>query len=118
MKIVYTALLLFFIPVFSFPQSTNRAQLKSALLNDAMKGPEAAPGLTETPEKPADSLLSDVMKDLEVAPEVIETYEKMADSLQKELGEEIRAENLKTIQVAAYGVTGYDARGNRPGADW
>jgi hypothetical protein len=118
MKILYAALVLFLIPVFSFSQSTNKAQLKSALTSEAVKDPEAAPGAALTSEAvkdpepaPGAALLIEAMKDLEVAPEVIETYEKIAGAIQQELGETVKAENLKTIQVAVYGVTGQDAEG-------
>jgi hypothetical protein len=86
MKRVSIILLLLLIPFFSFSQSTNKAQLKSALL-------------------------ADVMKELEIAPGIIEVYEKIADNLERELGETIRPGNLRTLSVDIYEVTGYDEEG-------
>jgi len=87
MKNLPIVLLLLFVPVFSFPQSTNKAQLKSALLTE-------------------------VMKELEIVPEIIEVYEKIADGLPRYLGEEIRPGNLRAMPVDIYSVTDYDKDGN------
>jgi hypothetical protein len=86
MKKLPAVFLLLFIPVFVFSQSTNKAQLKSALL-------------------------AEVMKDLEIEPGIIEVYEKIADGLQRELGEEIKPGNLRTMTVDIYEVTDYDEDG-------
>jgi hypothetical protein len=87
MKNLYLALVLLLIPFFSFAQSTNKAQLKSALL-------------------------SETMKTLDIDPEIIEVYEKIAEDLKRELGEEISFENLRVLTVEVYGVTDYDESGN------
>jgi hypothetical protein len=90
MKNVFTAFILFFIPFFSFAQSTNKAQLKSVLLNETMKR-------------------------LDIEPEIIDVYEKIVGSLQLELGEEIKPGNIQALVVEVYGITDYDESGNPSG---
>ncbi|MDR0721129.1 MAG: hypothetical protein LBF78_15970 [Treponema sp.] len=87
MKTVLLIFSLFCVPCFLSAQSTNKAQLKSALLKDTMQ-------------------------ELDIEPEIIEVYEKIADSLHRELGEEIKPRNIGTLTVNVYGLTGYDEFGN------
>jgi hypothetical protein len=86
-KTILLVFTLFCIPFFSFAQSTNKAQLKSVLLNTTMKN-------------------------LDIEPEIIEVYEKIADSLHRELGEEIKPGNIGTVIASMYGVTEHDESGN------